>query len=150
MYKEDAVVFDVDGVLLNTEYIFKEILDLKLKGDSKWEYFMKHCNSDRTKPFNDISDLWYCLSSRYKVFISTARNEKCKEATLDKLWKHGFICHEDNLLMRKKDDYRQAVEIKKEHLFKILENYNVITFIDDDIANCRMAKELGVLTLRKV
>ena len=68
---EKAVVFDIDGVLLDTEYIFREILDLKLKGDAKWDYFIGHCNSDRTKPIESALNLWYCLSSRFKIFIST-------------------------------------------------------------------------------
>lgn len=150
MYKEDVIVFDVDGVLLNTEYIFKEIFNLKLKGDAKWDYFIKHCNSDRTQSYKNILDLWFCLSSRYKIFISTARNEKCKKDTLYKLAKCCFFTTEDNLLMRKSNDYRPATEVKKEHLLQIMKNFNIILFIDDDLANCEMAKELGILTLRKV
>ena len=150
MGKEDAVVFDVDGVLLNTEYIFKEILNLNLKGDAKWNYFMEHCNSHKTKPIKNALDLWYCLNSRYKIFISTARNEKCKEETLLKLAESCFFTTEDNLFMRKNGDYRPALEIKREHLTEIMKNFNVLLFIDDDLANCEMAKELGILALRKV
>ena len=150
MYKDEAVLIDVDGVLLDTEYIFKEILDLKLKGDAKWDYFMKHCNSDRTEHFKNFLELWYCLSNRYKIFISTARNEKCKQDTLYKLAKGCFFTTEDNLLMRKENDYRPATEVKKDHLLQVMKNFNVVVFIDDDIANCRMAKELGVLALWKV
>ena len=31
-----------------------------------------------------------------------------------------------------------------------MESYDIIAFIDDDLANCEMAKELGILALRKV
>lgn len=151
MQKEKTVVFDVDGVLLKTDYIFEEIFKLKLKGDAKWDYFREHCNSERTEPFKDIVNLWYKLAIGYrKVFISTARNEKCREATHTKLWNCGFIIPEECLLMRKDKDYRSAVEVKKEHLFKIMENYDIVAFIDDDLANCEMAKELGILALRRV
>ena len=150
MQKEDVIVFDIDGVLLDTEYIFKEIFDLKLKGDAKWDYFLKYCNSDRTQPIKNTLDLWFCLSHRYKTFISTARNEKCKNETLLKLAQNCFFTTEDNLLMRKDGDYRPAIEVKKEHLIQIMKNFNIILFIDDDLANCEMAKGLGILALRKV
>ena len=52
--------------------------------------------------------------------------------------------------MRKNGDYRPALEIKREHLVEIMKNFNVLLFIDDDLANCRMAEELGILALRKV
>lgn len=150
MEKEDAVIFDIDGVLLDTEYIFKEILSLKLKGDAKWDYFIKHCNSERTQPFKNILNLWLHLSQRYKIFISTARNEKCRKETFLKLAKSCFFINENCLLMRKNGDYRSALEVKKEHLTQILKNFNVLFFVDDDLANCQMAKELGILSLRKV
>ena len=154
--KENAVVFDIDGTLLDTEYIFREILNLKLKGDAKWDYFMKHCNSEKTKPFDNILELWFCLSTRYEVFISTARNEKCKETTLAKLQKSYFFIKEESIFMRKDGDYRAAVEVKKDHLNEILKNYNIIAFIDDDhfvqtgVAGVKLAKELGIPALRKV
>ena len=75
----------------------KEIFDLKLKGDAKWAYFMKFCNSERTQPTKSALELWYCLSREYKIFISTARNENCKEATLHKLAENCFFTTEDNL-----------------------------------------------------
>lgn len=148
--KDKCIVFDIDGVLLDTEYIFKEIFDLKLKGDAKWAYFMKFCNSERTQPTKSALELWYCLSREYKIFISTARNENCKEATLHKLAENCFFTTEDNLFMRKDKDYRPAVEIKKEHLIQIMKNFDIVAFIDDDVANCEMAKELGITAFRKV
>lgn len=150
MYKEKCIVFDIDGVLLDTSYIFKEIYDLKLKGDAKWEYFIKHCNSERTKPYKDILNLWFELSLKYKPFISTARNEKCRNETHEKLLNSCFILPIENLFMRKDGDYRSALEIKQEHLTEIMKNYEVVAFIDDDLVNCEMAKKLGILALRKI
>ena len=151
MTKEKTVVYDVDGVLLNTDYIFREIFELKLKGDAKWDYFLKYCNSEKTKPIKEIKELWYKFAISFKtIFVSTARNEKCRDATHTKLWNTGFIFPEENLLMREDGDYRSAKEVKKEHLEKILENYEIVAFIDNDLDNCLMAKELGILALRKV
>ena len=150
IYKEQAVIFDADGVLLNTSYIFEEIFKLKLKGDEKWDYFKKHCNSERTQAFRDILDLWFALSGRFKVFVSTARNEKCKEETPAKLQRSYFFIPNENLLMRKDGDYRESQEVKKDHLLQIMKDYDIIAFIDDDLKNCEMARDLGVLALRKV
>jgi hypothetical protein len=52
--------------------------------------------------------------------------------------------------MRRDNDFRPSHEVKKEHLEQIMQEYNIIAFIDDDLSNCQMAKELGIFTLRKV
>lgn len=148
----NAVVFDVDGVLLNTSFIFKEILDLKLRGDAKWDYFMANCNSDRVTAIpNSFEFFFEFLSfSDTDVFISTARNDKCKEETYTKLLKECFIIPKGNLFMRKNKDYRSSQEVKKEHLMEISKTHKIIAFIDDELINCEMAKEMGIFALRRV
>ena len=80
--------------------------------------------------------------------ISTARNEKCRFQTSKKLWQYkiGF----EEMYMRALNDYREAEEVKKEHLIQIKEKYDIVCFIDDDLGNCEMAKDLGILALRVV
>ena len=46
MCKKLAIVLDVDGILLKSEHILREIYELDLKGDDKWDYFHKRCNED--------------------------------------------------------------------------------------------------------
>ena len=46
MEKPKAIVLDVDGVCLDSSAIIKELFELKLKGDAKWDYFREHCNGD--------------------------------------------------------------------------------------------------------
>lgn len=151
MYKKQAIIFDCDGVLLKTDFIFEEIFNLKLKGNNKWDYFIKNCNSDRVSVIKS-SFIFFLkmLQSDTTIFISTARNEKCKKETLEKLWKEGIIIPEENLYMRKENDYREAQEVKKDHLLEISKNYNIVAFIDDELANCEMAEKLGILGLKKV
>ena len=45
--KEKAVVIDIDGVILDSSFILKEIHEKGLKGEEKWDYYYNNCNSDR-------------------------------------------------------------------------------------------------------
>ena len=166
--KRKAIVIDIDNCVLNTQFILDEIHKLGLKGEEKWDYFYNHCNDveviSETKKFLDTIDSGYyvtkeniidgfdsythCDRQKYVIIISTARNEKCREATEDKLWDEGIRW--DYLYMRKDGDLRPAHEVKREHLLQIMEEFDVIAFIDDDLQNCEMAKELGILSLRRV
>ncbi len=151
--KRKAIVCDIDGVLLNSQFIIEEIFKLGLKGDEKWEYFYEHCNSDRVLKMKGAIELFRQFSNSGNapyIFFSTARNEKCKEATLNKLWEEGFIIPDDAIFMRSYYDRRSAYEVKREHLIEIMKDYDIIAFIDDDIENCEMAKSLGILSLRRV
>lgn len=168
--KRKAIVIDLDNTVLNTQFIIEEIFKLGLKGEEKWEYFYNNCNSDRveviseTKKFLDTIDsgyyvvkeiiidgfdsYTYCDKQKYVIIISTARNEKCRTATEDKLFDEhiGY----DKMYMRKDGDFRSACEVKKDHLIEIMKEFDIVAFIDDDIDNCEMAKELGILSLRRV
>ena len=145
-----AIVLDIDGVLFNVEHIFKKLYKLDLKGDAKWDYFHEYCNKDDVELMPGIRELFTTIYNDVPlaIIISTARNEKVRKETTAKLLKHRVIF--DHLYMRKDGDYRPSAEVKKEHLQEIMKNYKVTLFIDDDIENCEMAKELGILALRKV
>ena len=146
--KPKAIVVDVDGVILDSEIILREILNLKLKGDEMWSYFHKNCNSSKVKLFSNIIPLLQSLKEEVHVILSTARSEKCRETTEKRLKEEGFSY--TYLYMRGKDDLRTSSELKKEHLDFIMKEFEVIAFIDDDLSNCQMAKDLGILSLRKV
>ena len=143
-------VFDIDGVLLKTEPVFREICELDLKGNERWDYFHKYCNSDKVLPVQGVLEFWYRIAYGNEIVLCTARNEKCKEATLAKLQYHGFIVPDENIYMRTDGDYREATEVKKELLQKIMSKYEVIAFIDDTLSNCEVAKELGILSMRMI
>lgn len=141
------MVFDVDGVLLNTSFILKDILHKGLKGDAKWEYFYDNCNSDRVTVIEDMPKIVRgFIVKGYIPILSTARNEHNRKATAEKLWKEGIIFKE--LYMRSDGDYRPSAEVKREHLLAISERYNIKFFMDDDISNINMAKELGIGAIR--
>lgn len=145
-----AIVIDMDGVLFDTSHIFKKLYELELKGDAKWDYFHQHCNDEEVKLMPGIRELFTTIYNDVPlaIIVSTARNEKVRKETMAKLLKHRIIF--DHLYMRKDGDYRPSSEIKKEHLQEIMKDYEVTLFIDYDIENCEMAKELGILALRRI
>lgn len=144
-----AIVCDIDGVLLNPQFIIDEIHKLGLKGDEKWEYFYKHCNSDRVEVIEEMLNLLRVFErDGYLPIILTARNDKCYFETDLKLCNCGVFAYK--MYMRSYCDLRPACEVKREHLIEIMKEFDVITFIDDDIDNCKMAKDLGILVLRRV
>ena len=146
----EVIVCDIDGVILSTEYLLREIHELGLTGDKKWEHFYTNCNSDKTQLAEGALELIHFIDKLPStlLILSTARNEKCRHETMSKLWSYGISFLE--LYMRPDGDLRPSAEIKREHLKEIMDKYKVSLFIDDDLSNCKMAKELGVLALRKV
>lgn len=148
MCKKLAVILDVDGVLLKSEGVLKEILHLNLKGNDKWDYFHRHCNESDVPFMYNILPLLYSLDSEVHILLSTARNEKCRKSTEARLrrefpeWK--------KLYMRADGDLRSSSEVKKDHLHEISKKYHILAFIDDDLSNCIMARDFGLIALRKV
>lgn len=146
--KKRAIVLDIDGVLLDSSAVFQELFDKKLKGDEKWNYFQSNCNGSKVHFIQKSLEFVEALSTDVDILLLTARNEKCRKSTEFRLTEELFPW--DEIYMRKDGDYREAPAVKKEQLQRILEDYEVIAFIDDDLSNCEIAKELGVFSLRKI
>lgn len=146
---KDAIILDVDGVILNSAFIFDEIFKLGLKGDAMWDYFHEHCNSERVKLISDFKPFYNLLKGlNINLILLTSRNDKVKLETAQKLRSEGILF--DKLYMRKNGDYREAYIIKKETLQNLQKEYNILMYIDDDLNNCKAAKEIGIFSLRKV
>lgn len=144
----NAIVLDIDGVILDNSVIFQKILDYKLVRDDMWNFFHANCNGEDTKFIGDNLRPIIGNIPNTVVILSTARNEKCREETEARLDKEFFVYKE--LYMREDGDRRPSPEVKRDHLLKIMKDYDVILFIDDDSSNCAIAKDLGILALKKV
>lgn len=145
---EKAVVIDIDGVILDTEGIIKEIYELKLHGSPMWDHFYANCNGKKALFLQNIIPLLECLKDTVHIFISTARNERVREKTENRL-KSEKIPYE-KIYMRNIGDFRSSPNVKEDHLDQIQQEYEIIAFIDDDLTNCEMARDKGILALRKV
>ena len=143
----NCIVCDIDGVLLDSSFIIKDIYDKGLKGDEKWDYFYSKCNSEDVKVFNDIENYVKLMVTQGVLPIfSTARNERNREDTEKKLKAEHIPFFK--LYMRKEGDYRPSAEVKKEHLTDIQRRFNIVLFIDDDITNVKMAEGLGITSIK--
>ena len=153
MSKIKAIVLDVDGVILDTSFLFTEISERGLKGDAMWDYFHEHCNSERVNLIEGFKDFYEDLHllrpfTSTRFLLLTSRNEKVKEATIKKLNSEGIFF--DEIYMRPEKDYRASDIIKKETLQALQEEYDIRLYVDDDLSNCEAAKSLGIMTYRKV
>lgn len=151
--KNKCVVIDIDGVILDSAFLFDEIFEKGLKGDDMWDYFHANCNSGKVKVFNNIIpflNIFFPLRIEFGIetILLTSRNDKVLEETINKLKEEKIFF--DKIIMRKEGDYREASVLKKEVLEELQKEYNIICFIDDDLNNCKAAKELGILSLRRV
>ena len=146
--KPRAIVLDIDGVVLNSEFIMQEAVRQGLEGSAKWNYFYENCNSDEVELMPYIKEFLSELCCDTPIIISTGRNEKCRVETVGKLAKHKIIF--DRMYMRADKDFRESYQVKHDHLVEIMKSYDVICFIDDELANCNIAKKLGIMALRRV
>ena len=149
---KNCVVLDIDGVILDSAFIFDEIFEKKLKGDEMWDYFHSHCNGERVKLIKSCKGflgMLYLIKrhAELDIILLTSRNDKAYKETEKKLKEFMYY---DKLIMRPDGDYRESHVLKKEALEKLQGEYRILLFIDDELKNCEAAKELGIFSLRKV
>lgn len=151
--KVRAVIFDIDGVILDSSVVFQQIEKKGLKGEAVWNYFDKYANSDivfSNKKIIKLIEDFYILG--YKIIILTARSEAIRKHTMFRLnlefYNHTESKIEYELYMRKEDDKTPASEVKEKHLNYILKFHDIFCAYDDDEKNCQMFHENGILTFK--
>ena len=80
------------------------------------------------------------------LIIATGRDTSQEEVT--KQWLAKYNIYPQEFYFRRKGDYRKGVEVKKEQIEKILENYNVVAIIDDCEPIVNMYREMGLTVLQ--
>ena len=131
----NSIVCDIDGCILQCPY---------------WdtvEDFYQHI--DECVPIDWVVSLVKGLhAQKRKIIFLTARDAKCRSYTLYQL--KQLFDFPIELYMRQRFDLRPDHEIKKEYMLEIMEKYNVLACIDDNIKNCEMYKSLGLPYMRIV
>ena len=80
------------------------------------------------------------------LIIATGRDTSQEEVT--KQWLAKYNIYPQEFYFRKKGDYRKGVEVKKEQIEKILEEYNIVAIIDDCEPIVNMYREMGLTVLQ--
>ena len=151
---EKAIVCDIDGCLLDTSSVFKEIEKQGLTGSKKWDYFNTNANGADVQ-FNPILSqiLEHFSILNYKIILLTARCESIRHQTMFKINNENRLAGLDYnyaLYMRKEDDKSKSWESKQKNLEEIKNQYSIIVAIDDDDDNCRMFNRNNILTMKAI
>lgn len=136
--------FDIDGVLSNCEWRLPFVENNDLDG------FYAPENIIKDEPIWQGIDLLNLFRQQgYKILITSARRESCREATMEWLKRYGvdFIDPED-IYLRADKDHRRAFAVKKDMVQEALVRYSVGEvfthshyFVDDYLPNCQMVAE---------
>ena len=151
--KQKAIICDIDGVLLHTEHIFKQIDELGLTGVDKWNYFNRHANDfDVEIDFRVVELVESFAKNGFRIIFLTARAQDIESQTRAKI--DSAIGQYANevfpflLLMRPSDCVETSDTVKKVWVDLLREKYDIYCAIDDDPKNCEMFTKRNILTLQ--
>ena len=136
---QKAVIFDIDGTLANNDERQKILKD----NVHNWQNFFNEMGNDTVN--KAISEIYNIIkkTKKYKMLIVTGRPETYRKITEQWLiWNH---IEYDNLYMRSENDCRSDVDVKREILQKIREQYDVSFVFDDRTSVVKMWREEGLV-----
>nr|DAU47665.1 MAG TPA: hypothetical protein [Caudoviricetes sp.] len=152
------IVFDIDGVLADCSHRLKYIQGEDKDYDKFYsdEEVMKDKPIEAGKKIIDMLYNLYAMEDFYrptefygKIILLTGRNEVCEAAT--RIWVSRNILDNSSLysiIMRPKNDYRPAHEVKKSLIEKHIGFENILFVFDDDAMVNEMYKRHGVICYR--
>lgn len=136
---QKAVIFDIDGTLSNND----KRQNILKKDPNNWNKFLEEMGND---PINkEIYEIYNIIkqSNNYKMLIVSGRSDKYKKLTEN--WLIWNNIEFDELYMRKENDCRSDVEIKKEILNKIKQKYKISFVFDDRSSVVKMWRNEGLI-----
>lgn len=148
MSKQEAWIFDIDGTLFNPAHRM-HLLDVD-KTDTQnesidWPRFNSLHVGD--SPYLDTHKLLVRLRTMGDVIIfMTARQDQNQETTLQQLIDYGlYEEHNCILLMRKGDDFRSDLEVKRDLYFDSVDkHFEVLGVIEDREKVVEMWRTVGL------
>ena len=97
-------------------------------------------------PNTGVVDIIRDLSKIYTIIVATGRDTTQAEVTKEWLAKQGIEA--DEYFFRTPRDYRKGVEVKKEQIIDILEEYDVVAIFEDCEPIVQMYREMGLTVLQ--
>lgn len=136
---QKAVIFDIDGTIANNDERQKILKD----NVHNWQNFFNEMGNDTVnKAISEIYDI-IKKTKKYKMLIVTGRPETYRKIT--EQWLIWNRIEYDNLYMRSENDCRSDVDVKREILQKIREQYDVSFVFDDRTSVVKMWREEGLV-----
>lgn len=149
-----AIICDIDGCLLDTGIIFKEIEAQSLTGNKKWDYFHYWANSDKVSFNVALSEILFNFFNQgFEIILLTARSEKIRNQTRARITSENILAglnYKYSLYMRQENDFSPSHESKLKHLKELKQKYFIILAIDDDEENCKMFHQNRILTMKAI
>ncbi len=146
--KKLCIICDLDGVLFDSREWHKH-LPLK-SSEEAWYNFQKQV--DTCKPNRELAKIITKLSHLIHIVFLTGREETpfLKNKTIEQIYKASnqkLIPGKNyTLIMRSRNDFTPASEVKDRALRKLLINFKPILAIDDEKENIRVFKKHGIET----
>ena len=97
-------------------------------------------------PNTGVVDIVRDLSKIYSIVVATGRDTTQAEVTKEWLAKQGIEV--DEFYFRTYKDFRKGVEVKKEQITDILEEYDVVAIFEDCEPIVQMYREMGLTVLQ--
>lgn len=152
--KEKAIVVDIDGVLLDVSLLYKQIENLGLEGQAKWNFFHENANNPKyavkVDKFFNLVNMY--VQAGYKIIVLTSRRDLIGKSTLHYLLNGDVKL--DNLtemvLRPANKEGTPSYLYKKEEIQKLHKRYDIELIIDDEYANCAIFRQLGFTVLRVI
>jgi FMN phosphatase YigB (HAD superfamily) len=162
--KPTAIIFDLDGVLVNSSERFQRI-DLeafrnrdKEKFVASLRHYLSDCEGDVL--IESGANLLWSLCAYYKpkkVFFITARGIEGYEPTLQWIKEHNLFGpdeYENELIMKPEDldnfefENMDDAAWKGKETAKLMKKYDILLAVDDSEANCSSFHSRGIPTLK--
>lgn len=138
-YTPKIAVFDLDGTLTDATHRLHHIT-----GEEKnWDAFFGECDKD--EPIEEVIALMHSLNAAgHDIAIVSGRSEKVRDKTELWLKENDINCH-FLLQMRKKGDFRQDHEIKREWLHNFPHRDDILFVFEDRQQVVDMWRKEGLL-----
>lgn len=147
--KERVIILDLDRTLVNSD----ERTSKHTLPNGKLNFKTLHEGILELDKIDDKMDSlsYYLRKNTFtytKIIILSGRNTNALDETYLFLQDNSQNdIKKEDIYLRKTDDYRPNHEYKKEVLQKLMKEYNILWYIDDDISCCAEANKLGIPTL---
>ena len=131
-------IFDLDGTLADDSHRVHHIAS----GTKDWDAYYAKCVDD--KPIEHVLHVARSLrAAGFHIIIVTGRSEQVRHETTEWLLENGLLF--DDLIMRKKGDYRKNSEVKIEALHALrAKGYFPLMGFDDLPAAVKVWREAGL------